>query len=60
MEYWKIATQLNILFMLSLATGRAMSLITDGLPTNGYLFAIIAEVTLSLFSIYQLKKYELG
>jgi len=55
--YWKIATQLNILFMLSLAFGRILSMITDGIPTNGYLLGVIAELTIGLFSIYQLKKY---
>lgn len=56
-KYWKRATELNILFMLTLATGRALSMITDGLPTNGYIFGIIAELFLGLFSMYQLKKY---
>ncbi|MFD0798460.1 DUF4345 domain-containing protein [Maribacter chungangensis] len=56
-DYWKIATQLNVLFMLTLATGRALSMIIDGFPTGGYIFGIIAELVLGLFSIYQLKKY---
>ena len=56
-KYWRNATQLNILFMLSLAFGRGISMLTDGLPTDGYIFAIIAELTLGTFSIYQLKKY---
>ena len=56
-EYWKSATQLNILFMLTLATGRILSMVTDGLPTGGYIFGVIAEFTIGLCSIYQLKKY---
>ena len=56
-EYWKIATQLNILFMLSLAIGRALSMFMDGYPTGGYIFGIIAEFAIGLYSIYQLKKY---
>ena len=56
-RYWIIATQLNILFMLTLATGRALSMITDGMPTGGYILGIVAESVLGLFSIYQLKKY---
>ena len=56
-EYWKDATRLNILFMLTLATGRAISMVTDGLPTGGYIFGIIAELVLGFFSIYQLKRY---
>ena len=56
-KFWKSATQLNILFMLSLATGRALSMFADGSPTGGYIFGIIAEFVIGLFSIYQLKKY---
>jgi len=54
-EYWKIATQLNILFMLTLATGRVLSMLMDGLPTGGYIFGVIAEFLLGFYSIYQLK-----
>ena len=56
-EYWKIATQLNILFMLSLAIGRALSMLMDGFPTSGYIFGIIAEFVLGFYSIFQFKKY---
>lgn len=56
-KYWKSATQLNILFMLTLATGRVLSMVTDGLPTGGYVFGVIAELVIGLFSIYQLKRY---
>jgi hypothetical protein len=56
-DYWKPATQLNILFMLTLATGRALSMLTDGLPTEGYIFGIIAESAIGFFAVYQLKKY---
>jgi hypothetical protein len=56
-EYWKRATELNILFMLTLAIGRGLSMIMDGFPTGGYIFGIIAEFALGIYSIYQLKKY---
>lgn len=56
-RYWKSATQLNVLFMLSLAIGRTISIMTDGIPTDGYVYGLIAESILGLFSIYQLKKY---
>lgn len=56
-EYWKSATHLNIIFMLSLGTGRFLSLLTDGLPTGGYIFAVLMEFVLGFFAIYQLKKY---
>ncbi|WP_034886060.1 DUF4345 domain-containing protein [Gillisia sp. JM1] len=57
-EYWKNATQLNILFMLTLAIGRLLSMILDGLPTGGYIFGLVAEFVIGLYSIYQLKKYK--
>lgn len=56
-QYWKIATQLNILFMLSLAIGRVLSMLMDGFPTGGYIFGIIAEFVLGFYSIFQFKKY---
>ena len=59
-EYWKRATQLNILFMLTLATGRVLSMVTDGLPTGGYVFGVIAEFVIGFYSIYQLNKYKTG
>lgn len=58
-RYSKSATQLNVLFMLTLATGRALSMVTDGLPSDGYIFGIIAESILGCYSIYQLKKYSI-
>lgn len=54
--FWERATELNILFMLTLATGRALSIIVDGLPTGGYIFGIIAEFSLGIYSIIQLAK----
>ena len=56
-QYWEIATKLDILFMLTLGVGRLLSMVFDGLPTVGYIFGVIAELTIGLFSIYQLKKY---
>lgn len=57
-EYWNRSTELNILFMLTLAIGRTLSIVMDGIPTNGYIFGVIAELTIGLFSIYQLRKYK--
>jgi hypothetical protein len=56
-QYWKAATQLNIVFMLSLATGRFISMVIDGIPTAAYIFAVIAEFIIGLFAVYQLKKF---
>lgn len=56
-EYWKNAKKLNILFMLSLGAGRILSMIMEGMPTGGYIFGLIAELTIGLFSIYQLRRF---
>ncbi len=56
-KYYGIATQLNILFMLSLAIGRVLSLLLDGFPSASYIFGLIAEFILGFYSIFQLKKY---
>ena len=57
-KYWIIATQLNILFMITLAIGRVLSMFSDGLPTGGYIFGVIAEFSIALLSIYQFKRYQ--
>ena len=56
-KYWKTATQLTVLFMLTLASGRLLSMVLDGMPTGGYIFGVTAELFLGLFSLHQLKKY---
>ncbi len=58
-EYWNKATELNILFMLTLGIGPILGIVMDGLPTNGYIFGVIAELIIGLFSIYQLRKYKM-
>ncbi len=57
-RYWKVATQLNILSMLSLAAGRLLSMAVDGLPTGAYVFGIIAELAIGLSSIVQLRRFK--
>ncbi len=59
LKYWKIATQLNILFMLTLGGGRLFSMLVDGVPSNGYIFGVVAELVLGAFSVYQLKRFNL-
>ncbi|WP_459209718.1 DUF4345 domain-containing protein [Aquimarina rhabdastrellae] len=56
-NYWKSATQLNILFMLTLGLGRIISMITDGIPTGGYIFGVLAELVIGFLAVYQLKRY---
>ena len=57
-KYWKVATQLNVLFMISLAVGRTISMVMDGLPTGGYIFGVVAEYTLGFYSLYQLRIHQ--
>jgi hypothetical protein len=56
-KYWKSATQLNMLFMLTLASGRLLSMLVDGMPTGGYIFGILAEFIIGFYAVVQLKKY---
>ena len=58
-KYWVRATQLNVLFMLTLASGRCLSMFIEGVPSRGFIFAVIAELILGLVSIYQLRKYDI-
>lgn len=56
-KYWKTATQLNIIFMLSLAIGRVLSILLDGMPTQALIIAMIVEFVLGFLSIYQLNRF---
>jgi len=53
--YWRMATQLTAFFMLTLAIGRLLSLIIDGIPSGGYLFAIGAECLIGGYALWQLR-----
>lgn len=55
-KYWKVATQLNLLFMLTLGSGRLLSILLDGIPSAGYIFGAIAELILAAIAFYQLWK----
>ncbi|PKG43817.1 DUF4345 family protein [Psychroflexus sp. MES1-P1E] len=43
-EYWKCATELNILFMLTLAIGRALSMVTDEPPSCSKFHKLISII----------------
>ncbi|TAE13116.1 MAG: DUF4345 domain-containing protein [Bacteroidetes bacterium] len=57
---WKFATQLNILFMLSLGIGRVLSTCTDGFSGKLYIFGMIAELAIGGYAWYQLKNKPLN
>jgi len=54
---WRTATITNILFMASLTSGRIISLIFDGAPSNTLKFALLGELALALYGITQLMRY---
>jgi hypothetical protein len=56
-RYWETATLVNIVFMIGLAAGRILSLLIDGFPSIAFAIGLVGELTLGLFSWYQLKKY---
>ena len=54
---WRNATVLNAVFMGSLFLGRLLSFIVDGKPSVILVFGLLGEMVLSVFAVYQLKKY---
>lgn len=61
-HYLKIALVSNTVFMLSLAFGRIVSYILDGIPTFGFQFGLLVELTLGFYGLWVLtnqnsKKY---
>ena len=55
-EYWKVATQFNFLFMITLGIGRVLSMVLDGMPSDGYIFGVVAELVLAALSYYHLSR----
>jgi len=53
-KYWRVATQLNLLFMATLGAGRLLSMVIDGMPSGGYIFGVVAELVLAVFAFLQL------
>jgi hypothetical protein len=54
-NFWKIATVSNVVFMLGLAFGRIISMLLDGIPTTFFIVGTIGELVLGLFAYIQLK-----
>ena len=54
-EYLKTALITNIIFMLGLGCGRALSYFIDGTPTFGYQFGSFAEILLGLYGCWVLR-----
>ncbi|MBC7523864.1 MAG: DUF4345 domain-containing protein [Flavobacterium sp.] len=58
-HYWKTATQVNILFMFSLAFGRIISFVFDGFPSPVFLFGTLGELILGFYGLLQLKQHSI-
>jgi hypothetical protein len=54
---WRTATITNVFFMVSLAAGRVISLIIDGIPSIPFSIGLVLELTLALWGLINLKKY---
>lgn len=57
-NYLKTALVTNMVFMLGLGFGRVLSTLVDGVPTDGYLFGMIAELFLGFYGFWVLKRLE--
>ena len=49
---WQMAIVSNFIFMLGLAFGRTISIISDGIPSMIFVLGILGEVTLGLYSYF--------
>tara|TARA_B100000809_G_C15128692_1_gene527392 strand:+ start:1361 stop:1750 length:390 start_codon:yes stop_codon:yes gene_type:complete len=54
-SYLKSALISNMIFMLGLAFGRVISIVSDGIPTFGYVFGTVAELFLGIYGLWLLK-----
>lgn len=55
---WHTATMSNVFFMIGLAFGRTISLVLDGIPSIYFSTGLILELTLALWGIINLNKYQ--
>jgi hypothetical protein len=54
-SYLKTALITNMIFMLGLGFGRVISIVSDGIPTFGYVFGTAAELFLGIYGLWVLK-----
>ena len=54
-SYLKSALNTNMIFMLGLGFGRVISIVSDGIPTFGYVFGTVAELFLGIYGLWVLK-----
>jgi hypothetical protein len=56
-SYLKTALITNMVFMLGLGCGRVISIVSDGIPTFGYVFGTGAELFLGIYGLWVIKNY---
>lgn len=56
-RYWHSATLVNILFMFGLGIGRIISLVADGIPSQGMFAGMAIELVLGIWGIISLKLF---
>ncbi|MET2986021.1 DUF4345 domain-containing protein [Aureibaculum conchae] len=54
-SFFKAAIITNIVFMLGLGFGRALSIFLDGNPSSIYIFGLIAELFLGFYGVWVLR-----
>jgi len=55
---WRTATISNVFFMSGLALGRTISFVIDGITSLYFSVGLILELTLALWGIINLNKYQ--
>jgi hypothetical protein len=56
-QFWRMATMSNIVFMGGLAAGRTISFIADGMPSKSFVIGYLLEIALLAWGLLNLKKY---
>ena len=55
-KFWKSATITNAFLMFGLASGRILSLFSDGIPSTLFCVGILGEIILGVYALNQYKK----
>lgn len=53
-KHLKTALISNVIFMFSLASGRILSLLIDGMPSKIYVFGVVGELILGFYGLWVL------
>ena len=53
--YFKVALISHMIFMLALATGRLLSMVLDGNPSDAYIYGTVGELILGLYGLWVMR-----